>query len=58
MPTRASCVDLFSAYDGAAPATSDEPYGLSDPRALLAVTAILEGGSIRLQESQRVGFET
>ncbi|KAM5536999.1 hypothetical protein V8D89_009328 [Ganoderma adspersum] len=39
-------------------ATSDEPYGASDRTRLLAGTALLEDGSRRLQESQRIALET
>ncbi|TFK48099.1 V-snare-domain-containing protein [Heliocybe sulcata] len=39
--------------------TSDEPYGPSSDRTrLLAGTALLEDGSQRLQESQRIALET
>ncbi|KAN0103802.1 vesicle transport v-snare protein vti1 [Russula decolorans] len=58
MHAQASRADLFSSYDGGAPATSDEPYGTSDRARLLAGTTILEDGSRRLQESQRVALET
>jgi len=57
MHAQASRVDLFS-RGGSAPATSDEPYGSSDRARLLAGTAILEDGSRRLQESQRIALET
>ena len=39
-------------------ATSDEPYGASDRTRLLAGTALLEDGSRRLLESQRIALET
>ena len=39
--------------------SSDEPYGASNDRTrLLAGTALLEDGSRRLQESQRIALET
>lgn len=56
---QASRADLFSSSRaGGAPATSDEPYGSSDRARLLAGTGILEDGSRRLQESQRIALET
>jgi len=58
MHAQASRVDLFSSRGGGAPATSDEPYGSSDRARLLTGTAILEDGSRRLQESQRIALET
>jgi vesicle transport through interaction with t-SNAREs protein 1 len=58
MHAQASRADLFSSRDGSAPATSDEPYGSSDRARLLAGTTILEDGSRRLQESQRIALET
>ena len=57
MHAQASRADLF-ARGGGAPATSDEPYGTSDRGRLLAGTTILEDGSRRLQESQRIALET
>jgi vesicle transport through interaction with t-SNAREs 1 len=57
MHAQASRADLFSRAGGA-PATSDEPYGSSDRARLLAGTTILEDGSRRLQESQRIALET
>ena len=42
---------------GGAP-TSDEPYGASDRTRLLAGTALLEDGSRRLLDSQRIALET
>jgi len=39
-------------------ATSDEPYGSSDRARLLSGTTMLEDGSRRLQESQRIALET
>ncbi|KAL0582029.1 t-SNARE VTI1 [Marasmius crinis-equi] len=38
--------------------SSDDPYGTSDRTRLLAGTALLEDGSKRLQESQRMALET
>ncbi|KAI1791446.1 vesicle transport v-snare protein vti1 [Ganoderma leucocontextum] len=38
--------------------TSDEPYGASDRTRLLAGTALLEDGSRRLLDSQRIALET
>jgi vesicle transport through interaction with t-SNAREs protein 1 len=59
MHAQASRADLFSSRGGVgAPATSDEPYGSSDRARLLAGTTILEDGSRRLQESQRIALET
>src|SRR5216684_9255127 len=58
MHAQASRADLFSSHNGGAPATSDEPYGSSDRVRLLAGTTILEDGSRRLQESQRIALET
>jgi vesicle transport through interaction with t-SNAREs 1 len=57
MHAQASRADLFS-RGGGAPATSDEPYGSTDRARLLAGTAVLEDGSRRLQESQRIALET
>ena len=42
---------------GGAP-TSDEPYGASDRTRLLAGAALLEDGSRRLLDSQRIALET
>jgi vesicle transport through interaction with t-SNAREs protein 1 len=58
MHAQASRADLFSSHGGSAPATSDEPYGSSDRARLLAGTTILEDGSRRLKESQRIALET
>jgi len=58
MHAQASRADLFSSRGGGAPATSDEPYGSGDRARLLAGTTILEDGSRRLQESQRIALET
>lgn len=57
MHAQASRADLFSRAGGAL-ATSDEPYGSSDRARLLAGTSVLEDGSRRLQESQRIALET
>ena len=47
------------ARPGMSPAPSDEPYGASSDRTrLLQGTALLEDGSRRLQESQRIALET
>ncbi|KAF9006489.1 vesicle transport v-snare protein vti1 [Cyathus striatus] len=40
------------------PYASDDPYGQGDRSRLLAGTSILEEGSKRLQESQRIALET
>lgn len=48
--------DLLSSPRAGTP-TSDEPYG-SDRARLLSGTAILEDGTRRLQESQRIALET
>jgi vesicle transport through interaction with t-SNAREs 1 len=58
MHAQVSRADIFSSPNGGAPATSDEPYGSSDRARLLAGTTILEDGSRRLQESQRIALET
>ena len=59
MHAQASRADLFSRTGGGGgPATSDEPYGSSDRARLLAGTSVLEDGSRRLQESQRIALET
>ncbi|TCD66102.1 hypothetical protein EIP91_001754 [Steccherinum ochraceum] len=53
--------DLLSSTTrpGMGPATSDEPYGSSNDRTrLLAGTALLEDGSRRLVDSQRIALET
>jgi vesicle transport through interaction with t-SNAREs protein 1 len=50
--------DLLSGR-GAGQPTSDEPYGTtSDRTRLLSGTALLEDGTRRLQESQRIALET
>ena len=54
---QASRADLFSSRGGGV-ATSDEPYGSSDRARLLAGTTVLEDGTRRLQESQRIALET
>ena len=47
------------ARPGMSPAPSDEPYGASSDRTrLLQGTALLEDGSRRLVESQRIALET
>ena len=38
--------------------SSDEPYGTSDRSRLLAGTALLDDGTKRLQQSQRLALET
>lgn len=38
--------------------SSDDPYGTSDRSRLLAGTSLLEDGTKRLQESQRIALET
>jgi vesicle transport through interaction with t-SNAREs protein 1 len=40
------------------PSSADDPYGTSDRTRLLAGTALLEDGTKRLQESQRIALET
>lgn len=50
--------DLLGARGGLGGPTSDEPYGSSDRTRLLAGTALLEDGSRRLQDSQRIALET
>jgi vesicle transport through interaction with t-SNAREs protein 1 len=55
MHAQVSRADLFSR--GGLP-TSDEPYGSTDRARLLAGTSVLEDGSRRLQESQRIALET
>ena len=40
------------------PSSADDPYGTSDRTRLLAGTALLEDGTRRLQESQRIALET
>lgn len=46
------------ARPGMSTSTSDEPYGTSDRTRLLAGTALLEDGSRRLLDSQRIALET
>ena len=61
MHAQASRADLFASSrtgSGGGPATSDEPYGSTDRARLLAGTVVLEDGSRRLQESQRIALET
>ncbi len=45
---------------GSAPQSfsSDEPYGVSDRSRLLAGTSLLDDGTKRLQDSQRLALET
>ncbi|KAH9851165.1 t-SNARE [Lenzites betulinus] len=51
--------ELLARPGGAADATSDEPYGASSDRTrLLAGTSLLEDGSRRLLDSQRIALET
>lgn len=51
--------DLLSSSRTAGQPTSDEPYGsTSDRTRLLSGTALLEDGTRRLQESQRIALET
>lgn len=52
-----SRASLLSSSGGQA-FSSDEPYGVSDRSRLLAGTNILEDGSRRLHESQRLALET
>ena len=40
------------------PSSADDPYGTSDRTRLLAGTALLEDGTKRLQDSQRIALET
>ena len=40
------------------PSSGDDPYGTGDRTRLLAGTALLEDGTKRLQESQRIALET
>ncbi|TFY76529.1 hypothetical protein EWM64_g7485 [Hericium alpestre] len=58
MHSQVSRVDLLGSSRGAASPTSDEPYGSGDRTRLLTGTSILEDGSRRLQESQRIALET
>ncbi|KAH7920806.1 V-snare-domain-containing protein [Leucogyrophana mollusca] len=54
-----SRADLLSSSGRVGTPTSDEPYGPSSDRTrLLAGTAVLEDGTRRLQESQRIALET
>lgn len=50
--------DLLGPRAGGPMATSDEPYGTSDRTRLLAGTELLEDGSRRLADSQRIALET
>lgn len=58
--TQLSRSDLFGGVGGRpiGPSSSDDPYGTSDRTRLLAGTALLEDGTRRLQESQRIALET
>lgn len=47
-----------SLLSSAQPFSSDEPYGVSDRSRLLAGTSLLEDGTKRLHESQRLALET
>jgi len=62
MHAQVSRADLFSSSRAGGPPTSDEPYGAGsngDDRArLLAGTTVLEDGTRRLQDSQRIALET
>ena len=40
------------------PSSADDPYGTSDRTRLLSGTALLEDGTKRLQDSQRIALET
>jgi len=54
-----SRADLLMSSTRAGITTSDEPYGpTSDRTRLLTGTAVLEDGTRRLQESQRIALET
>jgi len=48
--------DLLGGVGGRS--STDDPYGTSDRTRLLAGTALLEDGTRRLQESQRIALET
>ncbi|KAJ3551971.1 hypothetical protein NM688_g4404 [Phlebia brevispora] len=50
--------ELLGHRSGADTPTSDEPYGATDRTRLLSDMAILEDGSRRLQDSQRIALET
>lgn len=57
--TQLARTDLLSSNRGAGSPSSDEPYGTtSDRQRLLSGTALLEDGSKRLQDSQRIALET
>ena len=55
-----SRLDLLGGVGGRpiGPSSSDDPYGTGDRTRLLAGTALLEDGTRRLQESQRIALET
>ncbi|KAI0037536.1 vesicle transport v-snare protein vti1 [Auriscalpium vulgare] len=57
MHTQLSRADLLTSRGSPLP-PSDDPYGSSDRTRLLAGTTILEDGTRRLQESQRIALET
>ncbi|VDC03234.1 unnamed protein product [Peniophora sp. CBMAI 1063] len=50
--------ELLGGKGGGQYATTDEPYGSSERGRLLAGTALLEDGSSRLRESERIALET
>jgi len=52
--------DLLGSVGGRpiGPSSADDPYGTSDRTRLLAGTALLEDGTKRLQDSQRIALET
>ncbi|KAF7797876.1 hypothetical protein EIP86_009082 [Pleurotus ostreatoroseus] len=50
--------ELLGKYSSSGLSTSDEPYGATDKTRLLSDMAVLEDGSRRLQESQRIALET
>ncbi|KIY46626.1 vesicle transport v-snare protein vti1 [Fistulina hepatica ATCC 64428] len=50
--------DLFTPKDPYGTSASDDPYSDSDRARLLAGTQLLEDGTRRLQESQRIAVET
>ena len=58
MHTQLARSDLLGSRAGAMTPTLDEPYGSSDRTRLLAGTALLEDGSRRLLDSQRIALET
>ncbi len=50
--------ELLGHRPGGISPSSDEPYGATDRTRLLSDIAILDDGSRRLQESQRIALET